>query len=289
MPNLFGELTEEELRSQSENFGDMEFEAEVAAAQGPFGESEISADRMTAVLYPQRDLVPSLRGAAINNSTLQILKGSDEQKKHLAKSIDPLMGDSGYTAAGLVDETVERDDASVFTFGAKNTTPRVQSHEVRHLVIDTFRNLKLPDVKMPEGVTGLFKKLSKEQEMYKAKKFLKESMPSDRDEENWNRAFDRYRTEDPMVLIEDVIQRHNKAKKGTSLKDKKVFNDYMETTLFYHDRDAKKFAEIEAASQILEGQPAPKGGWEMHYLNEFKKRRKKLEISIPEKYKEMSE
>lgn len=283
-PILFDGKSEEELRQMSEDFGDAEFEAEVASTLGPLGETELDANRHTTVLYPKhitdQNLTPTTRGMAVDTYATDDLIEDKGAQRELARDLSGLVSHgTGHNAKDMVKKAVEADDASVFTFGAENATPYVQSHEVRHIVIESLRNAEVSETAEPTEKT-------------KALKFLKESMPSQRSEESWNRAFDKYRTEDPDVIITEMVKVARGKNKMLQIKgkepkyihkDKKFYKDVLSDVFLFMKLKEKEFAKIEAAAQILEGQPEPKGGWTKFYMKKAKQRRNGLAISVRER------
>ena len=286
MPNLYGDLTEEELRSQSEQFGDMEWEAEVASEMGPFGESEVVASRARNVPYPKDQPDYNLSGVYFPEESREEYRegelaqeADEEYKGRLDRTIgkyEPVFTAGGLDAEKEIRGQLSEEEPSFFMFGAEGNDRGTAAHELRHIALESIR--KIPRIKGEVG--QLLDSETKKKRI--ALDYLKNNIPSRGSEEKFNHDFDAYRNtsvEDAWRTIKVEFQENGEV--GTSLADPDVFKTTKARVQKKVHKTAEKFSNMEAAAQTYEGIPPPKNTtWKEHYLKLFEGRQRVLSSAL---------
>lgn len=252
---------------QSVALGDSEFETNVVETLGPLGREYVDADKANTILYKEEP--KELAGTQLGMHVQKELR--DDYQEGRRETFDYVVdkpalkkafGRAGLDPAEELEPVFNTDDASIFTFGAAGASPATQSHEFRHLAIDAFKNIPLSSIK------GDSKKA-------KALRYIQKNMPSDATDERWNRQFDMYRGVRPEFLYDEVSHEMQKSKYKGSIYE--VLNPALDAVVKRFKSRGEKFAKLEAAAQVYEGVPAPKGTtWAEHYFKQFLVRHKKL-------------
>ena len=274
------ELQENADYESSVELGDVEFEAEISPELGSFGESLLKAESAIPVLdAPQTNLL----GTTYTRGSREKFQAASPEKKQelIDKQITQIgvaFGDEA-KAGKQIKESLSRKESSFFTFGELGNVPSTQAHEIRHMAIDAIRNISSVRGEEPTGKRAL------------ALKYMKNNIPSRDDEETWNLQFDNYRSRDKDLfkdLLVNTFYTDSSFKKGDTLLDRETFDKAVRLTSRMIGKNSEKFATLEAAAQVYEGQPQPKGStWKEFYLKQFLGRQRGLKVSMDKVWEDL--
>lgn len=271
MSTLFGDLTEEELRAQSEAFGDFEFKREILNEGGDLSTEAIRDSEFEPILF-EDDTNFNLLGFTIPEETRQLSRerdaagdtgivdrSVDKRQEIFEEANIPI--DEGRAS---IQAAMDRDEPTIFTIGTEGNNPEVLSHEVRHAAFDIIENTK-------NGTLDTARR-------NKALAFMKKNIPNTAGEETFNRQFDMYRDRDGSSFSgaarEVIVNASNRAintNKGLTIeKMKEIGKKEIDRQLDVVKKNSEKFANLEAAAQVMKGNPSPKGlTWKEFYLKQY--------------------
>ena len=297
MPNLFGDLTEEELRLQSEQFGNFEYEADQVARGGPTVEAGLDANRVRSIMFNDQgrdsDLNFNLKGYTIPSELREIARQeaaagntpvlADDRETVLDASLrkkKEVFDEAGYSLeerTELVKEAIESEEPTIFTIGSDGSGGDVAAHEFRHAAWDILQNTSPDDIDDPVRK--------------KALSYIKNNIPTGynrklgmSNEEDWNRKFDVFRGRDGVMLATDarnsIVDEYNNRinqNKGWSAEEMTEFGyKAIDKRLAEVHKDAEKFAKMEAATKVLKwgNKNKPDGrSWQEYYMKLYLQRK----------------
>jgi hypothetical protein len=225
-------------QQQQADFGDMEFGLEVASLLGPVGSEAINTEDLIYVDSPGGSNV-NLHGQFIPPASKAVKTKESFEESRAAQATSIVGADPDEVFRLMMDRP---DDPSILLFQDTGKDILVAAHEIRHKQFNMIR--EAPDE------TG-------DERRDKAMKSLKASIPDTRREEKYNRLWDAYRSDDPMLwLLHAQDAAAAKTPRGKSITVEAQLKEFRR---LLENVKLKKFHEVEANMDRVRGNPEPAG------------------------------